>query len=177
MAKFKVNAYSEKLQGSRQYASIGFSDPGANKDVAVKICSAGADVLIQALRDHLEKTTEDRNKNIRGQLAKSITEKIYESSGSVIVGPTGKHHGKGTGKKAKDAGYHRPKTGQGTSSKRKHHGRSNAVSAQDVGYYLEYGTPRMKAEHWMEKTLEQCEDRVLDAMEVAWNEYLDSIGL
>lgn len=177
MAKFKVNAISEKMHGAKQYTSIRVSDQEISKSASVKICLAGAEVLMQSLRDHLEATTNDPNESVRGQLAKSIKAEIYESSGSVIVGPTGKHHGKGTGPKTREAGYHRPKTGQGKSHKRKHHGMSSAVSAQDVGYYLEYGTPRMKAEHWMEKTLIECDDKVLEAMEDAFNDYLNSIGL
>ena len=177
MAKFKVDYYSEKTGGAQQYASLGFFESDAGKDASIKVCLAGAEVLINALRNHLKQTTHDPNDEVRGQLARSIKAKVYEAVGSVIVGPVGKHHGQGTGPKTREAGYHRPKTGQGKTGKRKHHGMTNAVSAQDVGYYLEYGTPRMKAEHWMETTMEQHEEEIFEAMENAWNEYLKSKGL
>lgn len=177
MAKFKMNWYAEGTGGSNQYVSLSFLESNAGKSAATTVCSAGADVLIPALQNYLEANTSDPNKAVRGTLAKSIKKKVYVESGSVIVGPAGKHHGTGVGRKTREAGYHRPKTGQGTSHKRKHHGMSNAVSAQDVAYYLEYGTPRMSATHWMENVVEATEDEIYKAMEIAWDEYLKSKGL
>lgn len=175
MAKMTVKMYTPGKDMANQYFTIDMSDADS-KETSLKICRRGAELLLEKLKAHLEETTHDANAAVRGTLANSL--KITESSsGTCFVGPSGKHHGKGSGLKTKAAGYHRPKTGQGASSKRKHHGMTDAVSAVDVGYYLEYGTPRMDAEHWMETTLENSEEEILAAMEQAWDEHLKSLGL
>lgn len=110
----------------------------------MRICRAGAAVLLQKLRDWLTANTSDPNAEVRGRLAASLKGKEYPEAGFIIVGPSGKHHGRKSTPRTRAAGYHRPKSGQGKSSKRSHHGMSGAVSAQDVGYYLEYGTPEHK---------------------------------
>lgn len=174
MAKFNVSMQTPGKLHSNDYFDLEMDGEAAN-EVKLRVCKAGAVVLIEKLRAHLKATTDDPNTKVRGMLAKSLT--ATEGRSSVIVGPKGKHHGTGTGAKTRAAGYHRAKTGQGTSHLRKHHGMTNAVSAQDVGYYLEYGTPRMSAEHWMETTLENSEEEIVAAMEAEWNAYLDSKGV
>lgn len=46
----------------------------------------------------------------------------------------------------------------------------------DVGYYLEFGTPRMAARHWMENANKEAEPDFDAAMAAAWNEHLNKIG-
>lgn len=176
MARFEFRMQTPGKEMADSYFTLEFMEPGAAAGVRESICMSGAQVLIEKLKEHLNRTTNDPNARVRGTLAESLTATVF-SDGSVVVGPKGKHHGTGVGRKTRAEGYRRPKTGQGTSYKRKHHGMTKAVSAVDVGYYLEYGTPRMSAEHWMETTLEQSEDEVLDAMETAWDDYLKSKGL
>lgn len=174
MAKFTVSiAAGGSKSHNNSYASLDVRDSAAAANIKKAVCVAGGEVLQQALRDHLERTTHDPNAAVRGTLARSIT--VRALSSSAIVSPTGKHHGAGTGPKTRAAGYHRAKRGQGTSHLRKRHGMSNATSAMDVGYYLEYGTPRMRGEHWMELTVERNEAAVQDAMEREWNKYVDSL--
>lgn len=170
MAKFNVSMQTPGKLHSNDYFDLEMDGEAAN-EVKLRVCKAGAVVLIEKLRAHLKSTTEDRNENVRGTLANSLS--IREGRDSVFVAPKGKHHGKNSEKLE-----HRPKTGEGKSHKRNHHGMSGtAVSAQDVGYYLEYGTPRMSAEHWMETTLEKSEEEIVAAMEAEWNAYLDSKGV
>lgn len=176
MAKFTFELQTPGKDMANQYFTLDLMEPGAAAEIREKVCMAGARVLIEKLQEYLQQTTNDPNRSVKGTLAKSLTATVFKD-GSVIVGPKGKHHGTGVGRKTKAAGYHRPKTGQGISKTRKHHGMTKAVSAVDVGYYLEYGRPGMAAEHWMENTLEQNENEVLAAMEAAWNDYLNSKGL
>ena len=143
----------------------------------IRICRAGAAVLLQKLRDWLTANTSDPNADVRGRLAASLKGKEYPEAGFIIVGPSGKHHGRKSTPRTRAAGYHRPKSGQGKSSKRSHHGMSGAVSAQDVGYYLEYGAPRTEATHWMEETVENCESDVQDAMEKETTAVLQEKGI
>lgn len=175
MAKFSVRMQTPGKSHANQYFTLSASGSDSSNEVKLKVCRAGAEVLITRLREHLEATTNDPNRKIKGTLARSLT--ATDGFSGVIVSPKGKHHGSGSGRKTRAAGYHRAKTGQGTSHLRKHHGMTKAVSATDVGYYLEYGTPRMSAEHWMETTLEKAEDEIVEAMEAEWNAYLDSQGV
>ena len=172
MAKFTVSiAAGGSKSHNNSYASIDIHEAAAAANIRKAVCVAGGEVLQQALRDHLERTTHDPNAAVRGTLARSIT--VRALFDGAIVSPSGKHHGAGTGPKTRAAGYHRAKRGQGTSHLR--NGMSNATSAMDVGFYLEYGTPRMRGEHWMELTVEQNEAAVQDAMEREWNKYVDSL--
>lgn len=171
MAKFNVTYYEG-------YGALGSSDKESLTSADIlRICRAGADVLLQRLRDWLETNTHDANAAIRGRLAASLTAKEYPATGSVIVSPTGKHHGKSAGPKTRAAGYHRPKTGQGSSNNRKRHGMASATSAAEVGYYLENGTPRMRATHWMEITVEAAQEEVLAAMDAETTAVLTEKGL
>lgn len=46
------------------------------------------------------------------------------------------------------------------------------VSAQEVGFFLEFGTPRIKATHWMEKANEIAEEKIFAAQEAIYDKYL-----
>ncbi len=173
MANFKVKYYGK--DGLVSDASFTVVEAGMSNEDKLKICLAGAEVLLRRLREFLHANTNDPNASVRGRLAESLTAREYPELGSVIVTPQGKHHGK-SAKRTRAEGYRRAKTGQGKGRKQGHHGMSAGVSAQDVGYYLEYGTPRMSALHWMETVCEQAGDEVQQAMEQAFDEYLKFKG-
>lgn len=146
-----------------------------DKETKLRICMAGARVLVQRLREFLEANTSDPNAEIRGRLAESITAESIRDT--VFVGPKGIHHGKSSRRK-KGSGYHRPKTGQGKSGKRQgHHGMAAGTSAQDVGFMLEFGTERMDGIHWMETTVDTAADEVIQAMAQEWDALLSELGL
>ena len=172
MAKFQVKSMADGSfsdltgGGGSTYTALSGSAAFVSNEDIQKICMAGAEILIQKLREFLGAHTKGT-----GLLAQSITATPIWTF--VMVGPKGKHHGSYTSTK----GTHRSKTGQGRSHKRRHHGLTNGVSAMDVGYYLEYGTPRMNALHWMQTVVEESGDEVQAAMEKAWDEFLTSKGL
>ena len=134
-----------------------------------KIVMAGAEVIKKHQVSVLE---SDHNSKI---LAPSIEAKYLPGfkDGVAVIEPKGIHHGKKT---VHGSNYHRPKTGQGRSHKRKRHGLTAGTTNQEVGYYLEYGTPRMPASHWMERANEKAADETNAAMEKAWNDYITSKG-
>lgn len=135
-----------------------------------KIIMPGAEVIRKHQVEILE---SDHNSKI---LAPSIVAEYLPGfeEGVALIEPKGIHHGKKT---VHGADYHRPKTGQGRSHKRKRHGLTAGTTNQEVGYYLEYGTPRMYASHWMERANEKAADETNAAMEKAWDELLTSKGL
>lgn len=169
MASFRFYVPDEQ-----DYAVLSMSGD-ASKDAKLEILRAGAEVLVQRLREFLDANTNDPNAAVRGTLARSI--QIVNRNDRVFVEPKGKHHGKKAAR-TRAEGYHRAKTGQGRgrSGAGKHHGMSSGVSAADVGYYLEYGTPRMSALHWMETVVEQSADEIEAAMQTAFDNYLESRG-
>ena len=149
---------------------------GITREDTLTVCMAGAKVLLERLREWLAANTHDAADWAGALAASLVAEPVYSS---VFVQPKGKHHGKSTRDKMNRAsGYRRAKTGQGRGrAKKEHHGMTAGVSASDVGYYLEYGTPRMDARHWMEQTVEAADDEIQAAMEAAWDELLKSKGL
>lgn len=113
------------------------------------ITEAGANVLVEKLKKTLENHTRT------GKLAESIKITKFDKSGTALVGPSGTHHGS-----------------SGKRKKGKHHGKTGSVTAQEVGYYLEHGTPRMRATHWMSHTVENSEDEIVAAMAAKMDELI-----
>lgn len=173
MAKINVQYFDK--HGYTGEASFSVVEAGMSVEDKLKICLAGAEVLLRRLREFLRANTNDPNADVRGRLAESLTVQPNETTGSVFISPQGKHHGR-SARRTRAEGYHRAKTGQGKAGRQGHHGMTAGVSARDVGYYLEYGTPRMAPLHWMETVCEQADDEVQAAMEKAWDDYLTSKG-
>lgn len=176
MANFRVKYYSKT--GVAGDVSFDVIEKGMQPEDKLAVLRPGAELLLQRLRDFLEANTNDPNAEIRGRLAESLKAVENDVTGSIIVTPRGVHHGKKARRKRSE-GYRRAKTGQGRgrSSKSPHHGMTGGTAAVDVGYYLEYGTPRMAALHWMETVNEQSAEDVQASLEKAWDEYLTSLGL
>lgn len=162
MARFVFDEYDfEAISVNlNEFANIGEDMRGW---LIEKIVTAGAEVLKECYQTHLNKYHL-----ITGKLAESIKIEYLKNLSVALVGPRGIHHGRKTSTK----GTHRSKTGQGKSYYRKHHGMAKGVTAQEVGYFLEYGTPRIKATHWMETANEEAKERVFAAEDAIFDEYL-----
>ncbi len=121
-------------------------------DVKWSVLSAGAEVVKAAHQAMIRRLFKQHT----GSLLNSISVRRKNSkSGNIVasISPTGKHPG----------------------SKSKKHAGTNA----EVAFYLEYGTPRIKATHWMEKANEDegTQEAIIEAEQSAYNEWLDSLGL
>ena len=162
MARFVFDEYDfEAISVNlNEYANIGEDMRGW---LIEKIVTAGAEVLKECYQTYLKK-----QHFITGKLAESIKIEYLKNLRVALVGPRGIHHGRKTSTK----GTHRSKTGQGKSYYRKHHGMAKGVTAQEVGYFLEYGTPRIQATHWMENANEEAKERVFAAEDAIIDEYL-----
>lgn len=96
-----------------------------------------------------------------GQLSNSIKATEYiDYSPFIVVGPKGKHLGSAMGKRAN--GKHAAAS------------RTDSTNAE-IAYYLEYGSPRIPARHWMEHTNDAEEESVLEIMSDAWGALMDKI--
>ena len=61
--------------------------------------------------------------------------------------------------------------------RKKKNGESAKTTNSQVGYYLEHGTPRIKAKHWMEAANEESAAACTEAEQEAWNKHLDDLNL
>lgn len=128
------------------------------------ILSAGA----TQIRFHQQKYLA-QNHHRTGDLEKSIRSEII---GDVaVISPRGTEMRK---KRRKILSSHK---GSGAMKRQRHHGSTKASTNMEVGFYLEYGTPRMKAMHWMENANSIAEPDMENAMQEAWNERLEKLNL
>ena len=99
-----------------------------------------------------------------GALANSITieEKSDEDGVYAHIYLKGKHPGSGTGKRKRKNG--------------RSNGKYSGTNAE-IGYILEYGSPRIAARHWMENANEEAEAEIVEAMQAAFNDILQTKGL
>lgn len=170
MARFYFEVRDEDDESPRDYETLcaGFEEFVGlvltdSSRLVEDLLSDGAIILQECYKEYLT-----ANHFVSGKLADSIDYNVLTHQQKVIVGPMGKHHGVNTSTK----GTHRSKTGQGKSYSRKHHGMRKGATAQEVGYFLEFGSPRMKATHWMEIANEIAADRIFAAQEAIYDNYL-----
>lgn len=143
-------------------------DELANIDDEVKysILEAGAEVVRKVQQEVIRRL--GLVDPVAPQLINSLTIARKKGSDKVCVRlyPKGKRKGeKKLGKRMKKSGSGRRSSG------------SYAGTNAEVGYYLEYGTPRIPAKHWMETANEEAEDAFLAAEQDAWNKHLDDLNL
>ena len=129
-----------------------------SEDDAWEIINAGAEVVA----DYHKRQISEMFKMHSFQLLSSIKIRKKKGDGYVyaLVGPDGKRSGPTSAGK-------RRKNGKGSYSG------TNA----EVGYFLEYGTPKIRARHWMEAANAKAEDPMIQAETDAWNRRLARLGL
>ena len=153
MAKFSFNGLDEISASFEQLANLSDQD-------RLGIIMAGANVLVTRQKEKIVQMFRQRT----GKLADSIKIKVKDDgSGSyAYISPEGKHPGSGTGRR------------------KRRNGRSNGKysgSNAEVAYILNYGSPRISATHWLENANEEAEDEVMENMQAAWDNVLDTKGL
>lgn len=121
------------------------------------ILRPGAELMRQAIVDAIKATFTQRS----GDLAVSwvLTESSADGSAEITIEPLGVHSKNGRGIRKKK----RKKSG----------GDANAV----VAYALEYGTPRIAARHYIQKTTEDKSEEATAAMQEAMNQKFEQLGL
>ena len=156
MAKFSFNGMDEISASFEQLADLSDQD-------RLGVIMAGANVLVTRQKEKIVQMFQQRT----GKLAASIKIAVKDDGdGSyAYISPEGKHPGSGTGKRMK-------KTSKGRRSSGKYSG-SNA----EVAYILNYGSPRISATHWLENANEEAEGEMMESMQAAWDDVLDTKGL
>jgi HK97 gp10 family phage protein len=153
MAKFSFNGLDEISASFEQLANLSDQD-------RLGVIMAGANVLVTRQKEKIVQLFQQRT----GKLADSIKIKVKDDGdGSyAYISPEGKHPGSGTGRR------------------KRRNGRSNGKysgSNAEVAYILNYGSPRISATHWLENANEEAEDEVMENMQAAWDNVLDTKGL
>lgn len=128
-----------------------------------KLLRAGGEAIERHQKEYLQ-----QHHSRTGELAGAITLEVHPKSALVV--PRGKQ------KRVKHRVKSQTHKESGGTRRSKHHGKTRASSMMDVGYYLEFGTPRMAARHWMENSNKEAEPDFDAAMAAAWNEHLNKIG-
>lgn len=121
------------------------------------ILRPGAELMRQAIVDAIKATFTQRSGDLAGSWV--LTESSAEGNAEIAIEPLGVHSKNGRGIRKKK----RKKSG----------GDANAV----VAYALEYGTPRIAARHYIQKTMEDKGEEATAAMQEAMNQKIEQLGL
>ena len=178
MAKFKCNFSSVDLPDGRHGSSGVHLSASASyfSELTSEELFSILRPAAEALKQHYVDTILRLFRRRTGSLAESI--QVIESGrdrpymdlseASIYVGPKGRR---------KKGGQTRKSRAGSPSKKYAKHNRSVAAKNEDVAYYLEYGSPRIAATHWMENTNEQVSEEIQDIVENGFTELLREKGL
>ena len=151
MARFNVSGMGDIMETFVKAGRIG-------EEESWRVVSAGARVLEALYASRLAELF----RVVTGSLSASVKTKRASATMAVLT-PMGKHPHTSAGKRRKK------KNG-------KSHGSYQGTNAE-IAFILEYGSERIPATHWMEKTNEEAEEPVHQAMAEEWNKILDELGL
>lgn len=150
MAKFSFNGMDEISASFERLASI-------SDDDKIGIIMPAAEFLAERQKAKIVEFFQQRTGNLRDSIKIKIKN---DGNGSyAFISPEGKHAGSGTGKRKRKNG--------------RSNGRYSGTNAE-VAFILNYGSPRIAATHWLENANEEAEDEVMEIMEAAWNDVLDT---
>lgn len=151
MAKFKINGVDGLDLTYDRKSQL-------SSDDLLRIIRPGAELM----RDRLSKKVKDTFVQHTGELAASfkLRERQSDSGAAISVAPEGKHSPSGRGIRNR---------------KRKGKGKGNTNA--EIAFVLEHGSPRIRASHFMENTVEESEDDVIAAMDAEYNRLMDERGL
>lgn len=153
MAKFSFNGLDEISASFEQLANLSDQD-------RLGVIMAGANVLVTRQKEKIVQLFQQRT----GKLADSIKIAVKDDGdGSyAYISPEGKHPGSGTGRRKRRNG--------------RSNGKYSGTNAE-VAYILNYGSPRISATHWLENANEEAEGEMMESMQAAWDDVLDTKGL
>ena len=158
MARFTFNGIDSLQRDLEKLERI-------DNDTKWSILEAGANVFLEIYTKRLR-----AQHWITGTLARALRIDRMQDGEVARIWPIGKY------KKQGRRTLRERHAGSGASKRSKHHGSAGGSTTMDVAYYLEYGTPRMAATHWMEYANEEAEEPSREAMQEAWNKHLEDCG-
>lgn len=151
MAKFSFNGMDSLIASTQEMSKL-------SADEKLSILRPAAELLKEKYTNVLSTIFNVRS----GALSGSVYTKEYADDNPLIrVSLKGIHPGSGMGKRA---------NGKHASA-----GRKNSTNAE-IAYYLEFGTPRIPATHWMETANEESEADIADTMDSSFGSLLKQKG-
>lgn len=146
MAELKINGIDKLIADFEKLAKI-------DDDTAYTILEAGAAALRTVQQEVIRRM--GLMDPVEPQLIHSLQINRKKGKNGVLVrlGPRGKRKGKKKPSKRKKGGTY-------------------ANTNDEVGYVLEYGSPRIKARHWMSTANEEGAETCTAAMQEAWDKHL-----
>lgn len=155
MAKFSFNGMDQITASIEQMAQL-------TEEEKLSIIMPSAQLLLQRQKEKIAQVFQRRT----GDLEKSLTLDPDAPNSRIVLFFKGKHRGSSTGKRHK-----RDKNGKIIPS-----GKYSGSNAE-VAYILNYGSPRIRATHWLDNANEEAEEEVIASQQSAWNDLLEKKGL
>ena len=166
MAKFNFE-FMDHSRGASIEASK--SDSALTTDELLEVLRPAAMRLKEIYQQAIRKTFRQRT----GSLADSIDFEDNYGGGYVwfTVKPSGSHKG--------GAYQRRSRAGDSSGRYAKHNRKptKKAIKNEELAYFLEYGTPRISASHWMENANDETEEEIQDIIEKGFDDLLAKKGL
>lgn len=150
MAKFSFNGMDQITASIEQMAQL-------TEEEKLSIIMPSAQLLLQRQKEKIAQVFQRRT----GDLEKSLTLDPDASNSRIVLFFKGKHRGSSTGKRK---------------GKRRSNGKYSGSNAE-VAYILNYGSPRIRATHWLDNANEEAEEDVIASQQSAWNDLLEKKGL
>ena len=164
MARFTVNGMDVLTKSMDDLAHLGAED-------RFVVLEAGARVV----QEHLTEILKTRFRVISGHLSDSL--QYIRKYSSVMVQPVGDHDDRMRARRRAASYGPKPPRKSGKPRKPRKLPQAHKTTNAEVAYYLEYGSPRIDATHWMETGVEECAEETTNAMAEAWDELLREKGL
>ena len=152
MAGFSFNGLDEISASMEQLAKLTDEDK-------VSILKPSAELLLQRQKEKIRQLFKRRTGDLEDSMV--IEQREGDEGPSLYLYPKGKHRGSSTGKRK---------------GKRRSNGKYSGTNAE-VAYILNYGSPRIKATHWLENANEEAEADVMASQQAAWDDLVTKKGL
>ena len=150
MAKFSFNGMDEISASFERLANITDEDK-------IGVIMPAAKLLVERQKAKIVELFHQRTGNLHDSIKIDVKD---DGDGSyAYITPKGKHAGSGTGKRKRKNG--------------RSNGRYSGTNAE-VAYILNYGSPRIAATHWLENANEEAESEVMETMQNAWNDVIET---
>lgn len=152
MAKFSFNGMDGIAASFEQLSKL-------TNEEKMSVIMPAARLLLERQKEKILSVFTQRT----GDLAKSLViEQRSDDDGiKAFIVPSGKHRGSGTGRRKRRNG--------------RSNGKYSGTNAE-VAFILNYGSPRIKATHWLENANDEAEEDVISAEQSAWDDLLKTKG-
>ena len=150
MAKFSFNGMDQITASIEQMAQL-------TEEEKLSIIMPSAQLLLQRQKEKITQVFRRRT----GDLEKSLTLEPDAPNSKIVLFFKGKHRGSSTGKRK---------------GKRGSNGKYSGTNAE-VAYILNYGSPRIRATHWLDNANEEAEEEMIASQQEAWSALLEEKGL